>query len=228
MINRGYHVGLGGLDQPPPCRPAPKWAPLEALWLAVKKPDSRSTRNPQPVTPPSESSSGPAIDSASSQGSGDASSTREAAVGSGSVYDSLGASVAAPGAKLEFYERPFGTFNDNALTRPNTCALSHMCCECLYTRCLLVIVSLADDSLSICWSISEFLSLGIMAYVGDEKALTQIEAGPNSALGLKLYGSFAFLLWRSVYITKQVGDRPCTCSSKTTSLHTSPCDMTSS
>ena len=43
-----------------------------------------------------------------------------------------------------------------------------------------------------------------MAYVGDEKALTQIEAG-DSSLGLKLYGSFAFLLWRSVYITKQVG-----------------------
>ena len=44
-----------------------------------------------------------------------------------------------------------------------------------------------------------------MAYVGDSKALTQIEAGANSPLALKLYGSVAFLLWRSVYITKQVG-----------------------
>ena len=52
---------------------------------------------------------------------------------------------------------------------------------------------------------TEFVSLGIMAYVGDSKALTQIEAGANSPLALKLYGSVAFLLWRSVYITKQVG-----------------------
>lgn len=36
------------------------------------------------------------------------------------------------------------------------------------------------------------------------QALTQIEAGENS---LNLYGGFAFLLWRSVYITKQVSFR---------------------
>eukprot|EP00877_Chromochloris_zofingiensis_P010276 jgi/Chrzof1/5501/Cz16g05180.t1 len=50
----------------------------------------------------------------------------------------------------------------------------------------------------------EFLSLGIMAYVGNDKALTQVEAFDTS---LALYGSFAFLLWRSVYITKQVSFR---------------------
>ena len=45
-----------------------------------------------------------------------------------------------------------------------------------------------------------------MAYVGNEKALTQIEA-PGAPGSLKLYGSLAFLLWRSVYITKQVSPR---------------------
>ncbi|KAG2487510.1 hypothetical protein HYH03_013928 [Edaphochlamys debaryana] len=51
----------------------------------------------------------------------------------------------------------------------------------------------------------EFLSLGIMAYVGNDKALTQVEA--FDVLNLKLYGSVAFLLWKSVYITKQVSFR---------------------
>ncbi|EFJ45820.1 hypothetical protein VOLCADRAFT_105834 [Volvox carteri f. nagariensis] len=51
----------------------------------------------------------------------------------------------------------------------------------------------------------EFLSLGIMAYVGSDKALTQVEA--FDVINLKLYGSVAFLLWKSVYITKQVSFR---------------------
>lgn len=48
----------------------------------------------------------------------------------------------------------------------------------------------------------EFLSLGLLAYVGNDQALTQFEAGDAS---VALYGQFAYLLWRSVYITKQVG-----------------------
>lgn len=52
----------------------------------------------------------------------------------------------------------------------------------------------------------EFFSLGIMAYVGDGQALTQFEAG-SPDVGFKLYGQFAFILWRSVYITKQVSFR---------------------
>ncbi|GLC47157.1 hypothetical protein PLESTB_001387100 [Pleodorina starrii] len=51
----------------------------------------------------------------------------------------------------------------------------------------------------------EFLSLGIMAYVGSDKALTQVEA--FDVINLKLYGSVAFVLWKSVYITKQVSFR---------------------
>lgn len=51
----------------------------------------------------------------------------------------------------------------------------------------------------------EFLSLGIMAYVGNDQALTQVEA--FDVFNLKLAGWFAFLLWRSVYITKQVSFR---------------------
>lgn len=50
----------------------------------------------------------------------------------------------------------------------------------------------------------QFLSLGIMAYVGNDRALTQVEAFDTS---VNLYGQFAFLLWRSVYITKQVSFR---------------------
>lgn len=51
----------------------------------------------------------------------------------------------------------------------------------------------------------DFLSLGIMAYVGDDSALTQIEAGDG--VQVQLSGQFGFLLWRSVYITKQVSLR---------------------
>ncbi|GFR51585.1 hypothetical protein Agub_g14006 [Astrephomene gubernaculifera] len=51
----------------------------------------------------------------------------------------------------------------------------------------------------------EFLNLGIMAYLGSDKALTQVEA--FDVISLKLYGAFAYLLWKSVYITKQVSFR---------------------
>mmetsp|Transcript_24638 Transcript_24638/g.68568 ORF Transcript_24638/g.68568 Transcript_24638/m.68568 type:complete len:102 (-) Transcript_24638:325-630(-) len=56
---------------------------------------------------------------------------------------------------------------------------------------------------------TEFLSLGIMAYVGDSKAAidTQKSVPGKSGQSLGLYGGFAFLLWRSVYITKQVSFR---------------------
>lgn len=50
----------------------------------------------------------------------------------------------------------------------------------------------------------EFLSLGIMAYVGNEKALVSAEVLDGQ---LDIAGAFAFLLWRSVYITKQVSFR---------------------
>jgi hypothetical protein len=46
----------------------------------------------------------------------------------------------------------------------------------------------------------EFLSLGIMAYVGNEKALVSAEVLDST---FNIAGSLAFLLWRSVYITKQ-------------------------
>eukprot|EP00884_Botryococcus_braunii_P014580 jgi/Botrbrau1/23122/Bobra.0243s0052.1 len=50
----------------------------------------------------------------------------------------------------------------------------------------------------------EFLSLGLMAYIGNDKAVTQLEAGKAN---LQLWDYPAFLLWRSVYITKQVSFR---------------------
>jgi NADH:ubiquinone reductase (non-electrogenic) len=50
----------------------------------------------------------------------------------------------------------------------------------------------------------EFLSLGLMAYIGNDKAVTQLEAGKTN---VQLADYPAFLLWRSVYITKQVSFR---------------------
>ena len=52
-----------------------------------------------------------------------------------------------------------------------------------------------------------FLSLGLLAYVGDDKALTQFELGKSQRLKYEASGRFAFLLWKSVYVTKQVSFR---------------------
>ena len=49
----------------------------------------------------------------------------------------------------------------------------------------------------------DFLSLGIMAYIGDNKAVVNVA----DVRGLNRWGNFAFVLWRSVYITKQVSIR---------------------
>lgn len=46
-------------------------------------------------------------------------------------------------------------------------------------------------------------SLGIMSYIGNKKAVMQVDMD----LDVNLWGQFAFLLWRSVYITKQVSMR---------------------
>lgn len=52
-----------------------------------------------------------------------------------------------------------------------------------------------------------FLSLGLLAYVGDDRALTQFELGKSNRLRYEASGRFAFLLWKSVYVTKQVSFR---------------------
>ena len=52
-----------------------------------------------------------------------------------------------------------------------------------------------------------FLSLGLLAYVGDDRALTQFELGKSQRLRYEASGRFAFLLWKSVYVTKQVSFR---------------------
>ena len=91
MINRGYHVGLGGLDRPAPSRPSPP-GPAELLRRVVATRVATKRADSKPAETAAESIHGD-----------------EATAGSGgSVYDSLGASVAAPGTKLEHYERPFG------------------------------------------------------------------------------------------------------------------------
>ena len=51
----------------------------------------------------------------------------------------------------------------------------------------------------------KFLNLGILAYLGEGKALSQIQVGDKPIF---LYaGSVAFMLWRSVYLVKQVATR---------------------
>ena len=50
----------------------------------------------------------------------------------------------------------------------------------------------------------EFLSLGILASIGDDKAVAQIEAFDSK---VPVWGNPAFWLWKSVYITKQVSMR---------------------
>uniref|UniRef100_A0A7S1TFN5 FAD/NAD(P)-binding domain-containing protein n=1 Tax=Compsopogon caeruleus TaxID=31354 RepID=A0A7S1TFN5_9RHOD len=49
-----------------------------------------------------------------------------------------------------------------------------------------------------------FLSLGFLAYIGNNRALAQIKLHNRQ---LKLAGRFAFLLWRLVYLSKQVSTR---------------------
>ena len=51
----------------------------------------------------------------------------------------------------------------------------------------------------------EFLSLGLLAYVGQEEALNQVMIG-NVPL-FNYSGKIAFLLWRSVYLAKQASSR---------------------
>lgn len=50
----------------------------------------------------------------------------------------------------------------------------------------------------------QFLSLGIMTYIGEEKSMIQLEAGSKK---IKLSGALTYLLWQSVYATKQVSFR---------------------
>ena len=49
-----------------------------------------------------------------------------------------------------------------------------------------------------------FLNLGILAYLGDSKALAQIQFDKSTIKGSGLAG---FALWRSVYLSKQVSWR---------------------
>jgi NADH dehydrogenase FAD-containing subunit len=51
-----------------------------------------------------------------------------------------------------------------------------------------------------------FLNLGLLAYIGDEKAVAQMQLGDFSSI-LFASGTEAFLIWRSVYLVKQVSAR---------------------
>eukprot|EP00904_Undaria_pinnatifida_P011571 jgi/Undpi1/7544/HiC_scaffold_22.g10017.m1 len=50
----------------------------------------------------------------------------------------------------------------------------------------------------------QFLNLGILAYTGADGALAQVQIGSES---VKSTGGFGYLLWRSIYLTKQVSWR---------------------
>merc|ERR1712070_1276328 len=51
----------------------------------------------------------------------------------------------------------------------------------------------------------EFLNLGILAYVGGGEALSQVQFGDIELFNQA--GSVGFLLWRSVYVVKQVSTK---------------------
>ena len=51
----------------------------------------------------------------------------------------------------------------------------------------------------------QFLSLGTMSYIGQKKAVLQVDTSRDSKLAFS--GFFAYLLWSSVYLTKQVSFR---------------------
>lgn len=125
MVNRGYHLGVGGENAPGPSRPAVKGP----LGLPL----------PAPVQ--------------------DLSAQRLALMSYG-ADDQLRSNTVGANGDVSYYRREF-----------------------------------------------EFLSLGIMAYVGNNSAVTQFEPGQEASVSLRLYGRLAFLLWRSVYITKQVSFR---------------------
>uniref|UniRef100_A0A7R9W8S1 External alternative NADH-ubiquinone oxidoreductase-like C-terminal domain-containing protein n=1 Tax=Pseudictyota dubia TaxID=2749911 RepID=A0A7R9W8S1_9STRA len=50
-----------------------------------------------------------------------------------------------------------------------------------------------------------FLNLGMLAYLGGGEALSQVQIGEFPVLAWA--GSVAFVLWRSVYLVKQVATR---------------------
>ena len=50
-----------------------------------------------------------------------------------------------------------------------------------------------------------FLNLGLLAYLGGGEALTQVQLGDLPLFSY--FGSVAFVLWRSVYLVKQVATR---------------------
>eukprot|EP00183_Erythrolobus_madagascarensis_P005964 CAMPEP_0185845544 /NCGR_PEP_ID=MMETSP1354-20130828/1483_1 /TAXON_ID=708628 /ORGANISM="Erythrolobus madagascarensis, Strain CCMP3276" /LENGTH=524 /DNA_ID=CAMNT_0028545531 /DNA_START=282 /DNA_END=1856 /DNA_ORIENTATION=+ len=52
----------------------------------------------------------------------------------------------------------------------------------------------------------QFLSLGILAYIGSNQAVSQVEAG-NSGFRVNLAGYTSYLIWRSAYLAKQVSLR---------------------
>lgn len=51
----------------------------------------------------------------------------------------------------------------------------------------------------------KFLNLGLLAYVGGGEALSQVAVGDVPIMSYA--GSISFILWRSVYLVKQVATR---------------------
>ena len=54
-------------------------------------------------------------------------------------------------------------------------------------------------------AVFSFLNLGLLAYVGGGEALSQVQVGDVPIFSYA--GSVAFVLWRSVYLVKQVATR---------------------
>jgi NADH dehydrogenase FAD-containing subunit len=53
----------------------------------------------------------------------------------------------------------------------------------------------------------QFLNLGILAYTGDQSTLAQLQLTPVEKSRLVMTGTIGIVLWRSIYLAKQVSWR---------------------
>ncbi|GAX78639.1 hypothetical protein CEUSTIGMA_g6077.t1 [Chlamydomonas eustigma] len=194
LLNRGFVLGMGGLEQPPPFR-AVMPNMFQSLLRGLQAPTSKATgdlhhdaspTNLDIITP--SSSAGLPQQHLQQDGSNSltphhATSTDNTIVGPDSVMSSSSSNSSS--LVVTVGDVDVGSSYDQQKQ----------------------LAAAPGATLEYCRRPFDFLSLGIMAYVGDNKALTQLEAGSNGPVNINLYGSFAFLLWRSVYITKQVSLR---------------------
>ncbi|MEW5296877.1 MAG: hypothetical protein WDW36_000124 [Sanguina aurantia] len=174
LVNAGYTAGRGGLDQPPPCRVTRAW---------------RASR------------SGPGSELGS--GSGSRSGSGFGAVDSSHWLDEFVAVLGGGREKVELEQQVKAGMRLNESSPPWMRGPAQGPVDLIVTEGQEAQAA-PPGALEFYGRPFEFLSLGLMAYIGEGRAINQVEVFD---LSVKLYGGLAFLLWRSVYITKQVSFR---------------------